>query len=47
LDLKWKKSRISVIPVVLQKYRELLWMKQKLLEDLSVLELIEIIKSLD
>jgi hypothetical protein len=47
LNLKYKKSRIGVIPVVLQKCRELLWMKQKLLEDLSVLEFIEIIKSLD
>jgi hypothetical protein len=36
-----------VIPVVLQKCHELLWMKQKLLEGLSVLELIEIIKYLD
>jgi hypothetical protein len=36
-----------VIPVVVQKCRELLWMKQKLLEDLSILELNEIIKSLN
>jgi hypothetical protein len=47
LDLKCKESRISAIPVVLLKCRELLWMNQKLLEDPSVLELIEIIKSLD
>jgi hypothetical protein len=47
LDLKCKESRISVIPVVLQKCRELLWMKQKLLEALSGLELFEIIKSLN
>jgi hypothetical protein len=47
LDLTCKETRISVIPVVLQKCRELLRMKQKLLEDLWVLDLIEIIKSLD
>jgi hypothetical protein len=47
LNLKCKETRISMIPVVLQKCRELLWMKQKLLEDLSVLELFEIIKPLD
>jgi hypothetical protein len=47
LDLKCKESIISVVPVVLQKCRELLWMKQKLLGDLSVLEPIETIKSLD
>jgi hypothetical protein len=47
LDLKYKENGIGVIPVVLQKCRELLWMKQKLLENLSVLELIEIIKSLN
>jgi hypothetical protein len=45
--MKCKESRISVIPVVLQKRRELFWTKQKLVEDLSVLEFFEIIKFLD